>query len=163
MRGFPNHLALRDRVASGELLGPNIITSGPPFDYASVRSPAEVEQAVREQKRLGYDLIKVLPVSRPAYDTIARTSHELGIPFAGHIPAEVGVLHAIEMGRQTIEHLDGYIELRLDYAPMTEEKMRTFVRRTLDAGVWNVPTMSVMEANLGILNIDPLKARPELE
>jgi len=29
MAGFPNHLVLRDRVARGELLGPNIITAGP--------------------------------------------------------------------------------------------------------------------------------------
>jgi hypothetical protein len=58
---------------------------------------------------------KVLPgLSRPTYDAIAKTAHEAGIPFAGHIPSDVGVLHAIDMGQQTIEHLDGYIELRLD-------------------------------------------------
>jgi imidazolonepropionase-like amidohydrolase len=93
MRGYPNHLTLRNRVASGELLGPNIVTAGPGLDGPSARSPAEGEQAVREQKRLGYDLIKVLPgLSLPTYDAIARTSHALGIPFAGHVPEQVGVL-----------------------------------------------------------------------
>jgi len=164
MAGLPEHLVLRDRVAKGELAGPKIITAGPVLSGETAKTPAAGEQAVREQKRLGYDLIKVLPgLSLPTYDAIAQTAREVGIPFAGHVPADVGVLHAIEMGQQTIEHLDGYIELRLDYTPLTEEKLHTFVQRTVDAGVWNVPTMGVMEANLGLVNIDQLKARPELE
>ncbi len=163
MRGYPNHLVLRDRVARGESLGPNIVTAGPGLDGASAKSPEEGERAVREQKRLGYALIKVLPgLSLATYDAIAKTSREVGIPFAGHVPLDVGVLHAIDMGQLTIEHLDGYIELRPDYTPFTEEKIRTFVQRTLQAGVWNVPTMAVMEADLGIVDLKELMARPEL-
>jgi imidazolonepropionase-like amidohydrolase len=163
MRGFAEHLALRDRVARGELPGPNIITAGPGLDGESAKSPAEGEQAVREQKRLGYDLIKVLPgLSLATYDAIARTSREVGIPYAGHVPAAVDVMHAIDMGQQTIEHLDGYIELRIDRTPLTQEKIAALVRRTLEAGVWNVPTMAVMEANLGVLDVAQLRARPEL-
>jgi imidazolonepropionase-like amidohydrolase len=163
MRGFPEHLALRDRVARGELPGPNIITAGPGPDGESAKSPTEGEQAVREQKRLGYDLVKVLPgLSLTTYDAIARTSRAVAIPFAGHVPAAVGVMHAIDMGQQTIEHLDGYIELRIDRTPLTRERVGTLVRRTLGAGVWNVPTMAVMEANLGVLDVAQLRARPEL-
>jgi imidazolonepropionase-like amidohydrolase len=163
MAGFPKVLEVRDKVARGEALGPTIITAGPVLNGESAKTPADGEQAVREQRRLGYDLIKVLPgLSRPTYDAIANTAHEVGIPFVGHVPTDVGILHAIEMGQQTIEHLDGYIELRLDYTPLTEEKLHTFVQRTLEAGVWNVPTMAVMEANLGIVSLDQLRARPEL-
>jgi imidazolonepropionase-like amidohydrolase len=61
MRGFPNHLSLRNKVASGELLRPAIITAGPGLDGHSAKSPTNGEAAVREQKKLGYDLIKVLP------------------------------------------------------------------------------------------------------
>jgi hypothetical protein len=113
---------------------------------------------VREQKRLGYDLIKVLPgLSRSTYDAIANTARTAEIPFAG-----VGIVRAIEMGQQTIEHLDGYIELRLDYTSLTEEKLQDLVQRTVETGVWNVPTMAVMEANLGIVSLEQLLARPEL-
>src|SRR5262249_43528998 len=61
MRGFPSHLSLRDKVARGELLGPTIITAGTGLDGESAKSPADGEAAVRQQKALGYDLIKVLP------------------------------------------------------------------------------------------------------
>lgn len=164
MRGFPNHLLLRNKVANGELLGPSIITAGPGLDGESAKSPAEGEAAVREQKMLGYDLIKVLPgLSLPAYDAIARTARQLKIPFAGHIPAEVGLLHALDAGQHTVEHLDGYLELLKGSKPVTRESMLEVVRRTVDAGTWNCPTMAVMEANLGLVDEASLLSRPELE
>jgi imidazolonepropionase-like amidohydrolase len=164
MRGFPNHLSLRNKVASGELLGPAIITAGPGLDGQSAKSPADGEAAVREQKMLGYDLIKILPgLSLPTYDAIARTAHQLSIPFAGHIPAEVGLLHALDAGQQTVEHLDGYLELLNGSKPVAREKVLEVVRHTLDAGTWNCPTMAVMEANLGLIEEARLLSRPELE
>ncbi len=33
-----------------------------------------------------------------------------GIKLAGHVPADVGVLRAIEAKQATIDHLDGYVE-----------------------------------------------------
>jgi imidazolonepropionase-like amidohydrolase len=164
MRGFPNHLVLRDSVARGELLGPTIITAGPGLDGQSAKSPAEGEAAVQEQKMLGYDLIKVLPgLSLPTYDAIARTAHQLKIPFAGHIPPDVGLLHALDAGQQTVEHLDGYLELLKGSKPIAREKVLQVVRRTLDSGTWNCPTMAVMEANLGLIEEAGLLSRPELE
>ncbi len=155
MRGFPSHLVLRGKVARGELLGPAIITAGPGLDGQSAKSPAEGDFAVREHKSLGYDLIKVLPgLSLPAYDAIAQTARQLKIPFAGHVPPGVGLLHALDAGQQTIEHLDGYLE---------HKKFAEAVRHTIDAGAWNCPTMAVMEANLGLVDEAALLARPELE
>ena len=164
MRGFPNHLLLRNKVASGELLGPAIITAGPGLDGQSAKSPADGEAAVREQKMLGYDLIKVLPGLSPStYDAIARTAHQLNIPFVGHIPAEVGLLHALDAGQQTVEHLDVYLDLLIVSKPVARERVLEVVRRTLDAGTWNCPTMAVMEANLGLIDEARLLSRPELE
>lgn len=164
MRGFPSHLLLRDKVARGELLGPTIISAGPGLDGETAKSPADGEAAVREQKKLGYDLIKVLPgLSLPTYDAIARTARQLNIPFAGHIPPDVGLLHALDAGQQTVEHLDGYLELLKGSKPIAREEMSEVVRRTVDSGAWNCPTMAVMEANLGLIEEASLLSRPELE
>jgi hypothetical protein len=164
MRGSPIDISLREKVARGELLGPAIITAGPGLDGESAKSPADGESAVREQKMLGYDLIKILPgLSLPTYDAIARTAQQLSIPFAEHIPADVGLLHALDAGQQTVEHLDGYLELLNGSKPIDREEMLKAIRRTLDAGVWNCPTMAVMEANLGLIDEAGLLSRPELE
>ena len=72
-------------------------------------------KAVAEQKQAGYDLLKIHPgVSRAAFDTLAATARRVGIPFAGHVPEEVGLLHAIRAGQETFDHIDGYVELLPD-------------------------------------------------
>jgi hypothetical protein len=73
------------------------------------------------------------------------------------------LLHALDTGQQTVEHLDGYLELLNRSKPVAREKVLEVVRRTLDAGTWNCPTMAVMETNLGLIEEARLLSRPELE
>src|SRR5918993_288441 len=71
MRGSPQHLAWRDSVAAGTLVGPTIFTSGPSIRrgrllgradprFVFPKTTAEAEQPVRQQTAIGYDMIKVL-------------------------------------------------------------------------------------------------------
>jgi imidazolonepropionase-like amidohydrolase len=86
----------------------------------------------------------------------------VNIPFAGHVPDQVGVVHAIESRQSTIEHLDHYLQaMEADDSPirnadpktramelpfhLDERKMATLARATREAGVWNVPTMAVWD------------------
>ena len=48
-----------------------------------------------------------------AFEALARTARQVGIPIAGHVPAAVGVHRAIEAGFRSIDHLDGYAEAAL--------------------------------------------------
>jgi imidazolonepropionase-like amidohydrolase len=95
---------------------------------------------------------------------MAKTAREVGIRFAGHVPEEVGLLHALEMGQETIDHLDGYIEyLKADSAPVDEAKLAEVVRKTKEAGAWVVPTMALWEVLLGVPDLNTLAAYQELK
>src|SRR5436853_6822015 len=59
MFGFPNHPALRDRIARGEVFGPKLYVAGPAMTGQSVHSPEEGAQKVREYKQAGFDLLKI--------------------------------------------------------------------------------------------------------
>ena len=163
MLGQSSHLELRDRLARGEILGPRLVTSGPSFNGRSVSSPEDGEAMVRAQHAEGYDFLKIHPgLSRREFDAIARTANELGIPFAGHVPEDVGVPRALEAGIATIDHLDGYMETLL---PANEDqsgglggffglfiadqadasRIEEIAAATASAGVWNVPTESLFE------------------
>lgn len=160
MLGHPAQLELRDRVARGEVLGPRIYTSGPSANGGSVATAEQGEQMAREQHAAGYDLIKIHPgVSLEAFDALAATAKEVGIPFGGHVPAAVGVHHAIESGYVSIDHLDGYAEAAVrDGVEVTQSgffgtliagdldhaKIPALVTKTKDAGVWVVPTETLM-------------------
>ncbi len=164
MLGWPGQLELREQVRRGDLLGPTLHLAGPSFSGQSTPSPAAAEQRVRTQKVEGWDLLKVHPgVRRDSYDAMVRTAKAEGIAFAGHIPADVGLLHAIESGQETVDHLDGYIELlQGDRGPLDAAALADVVRRTREAGVAVVPTMVLWETIIGSASLPDMLAYPEL-
>jgi imidazolonepropionase-like amidohydrolase len=163
MLGQPSHLELRQSIAAGEMLGPRLITSGPSLNGRSVSSPAAAIAMVEAQHAAGYDFLKIHPgLTRPEFDAMAATARQLGMPFAGHVPEDVGIRRALDAGIATVDHLDGYMQALLpvnddpsgglggvfgvfiaDQAD--EEKIADIVAATAAAGAWNVPTESLFE------------------
>ena len=165
MLGAPGQLELRERANRGELISPTLYLAGPSFNGNSVSSPEQAVEMVKQQKREGWDLLKVHPgLTRDEYDAMARTARAEGIRFAGHVPADVGLAHALEMGQETIDHVDGYVEhLGADGAPLDEAKLAEAVRLTKKADAWIVPTMALWETLLGVASIEKLLGYPELK
>jgi imidazolonepropionase-like amidohydrolase len=164
MAGSDSHLRVRERVNRGELAGPTLILAGPGLDGQRVKTPEDGEREVRQQKTNGFDLVKILPgLSRTSYDAIVRTAQDVNLPYAGHVPADVGIEHVLDSGQETIEHLDGYLELLKGRQPLSTAAMLPIVARTKQAGAWNVPTMAVMAVNVGTVDNNELLARGELE
>ena len=111
MLGHPKHLELRSKINSGEILGPHFYATGPSFNGQTVKTAERGAEMVREQKAAGYDYLKLHPgLTKETFPAIAKTAHEVGIPFVGHVSFNVGVWRAIEAGYSSIDHLDGFIE-----------------------------------------------------
>jgi imidazolonepropionase-like amidohydrolase len=111
MLGHPRHLELRAKIRSGEIPGPRFITSGPSLSGNSVKTPEDGIRIVEEEKKAGYDFLKLHPGLTPAtFGPIVQRAKELGIPFAGHVSYTVGVERAIAAGYATIDHMDGFVE-----------------------------------------------------
>jgi hypothetical protein len=163
MLGVPHHLDLRAKVERGEVLAPRIYTSGPSLNGNSVATPADGRRIVTEQKKAGYDFLKIHPgLDRPRYDAIAETARSLGMPLGGHVPDAVGLVRALAVSQATVDHLDGYMSLLVrDGSPLAnaapgffgfdltaevdERKIPEVARLTRAAGTWNVPTQSLLE------------------
>jgi imidazolonepropionase-like amidohydrolase len=164
MLGWPGQLELREKVERGEMDGPTLYLAGPSFSGATVKNPPQAEARVREQKEEGWDLLKVHPgLSRASYDAMARTARAEGIPFAGHVPEAVGLVHALEMGQETIDHLDGYIEhFQAQQRPLSEAELEEAVRLTRKFGAWVIPTMRLWETIIGAADLEAMMQYPEL-
>lgn len=163
MLGHPLHLELRQKIENGEISGPRFITSGPSLNGNSVKSPEAAVAMVKEQKRAGYDFLKLHPgLTRENFDAMAATAKAEGIPFAGHVSFKVGVWRAIEAGYATIDHLDGFVEsLVPGIEKMNEQETGIFglfiadragesgVKRLVDSlkanNIWVVPTQALAE------------------
>lgn len=165
MLGAPGQLELREKASRGEILSPNLYLAGPSFNGNSINSPEEAVQKVRQQKAEGWDLLKVHPgLTRDEYDAMARTAREVEIRFGGHVPQDVGLAHAIEMGQETFDHLDGYVEqLGAEEQPVDPVKLQEIVRKTRDAGAWVVPTMALWETLLNAADLAAMQRYPELQ
>ena len=96
MLGDPRHLVYRERAAKGEIVSPLIYTSGPSFNGKTASTKEMAVDAVIAQKKAGYDLLKIHPgVPRDVFDALAAKADEVKIPFAGHVPAAVGLQRAL--------------------------------------------------------------------
>ena len=163
MMCFPGQIELRDQVNSGKIFGPTLYMAGPSFG-GSTRSPAEAEARVKQQKTEGWDLLKVQgSIKRDPYDAMARTADAIGIRFGGHIPADVGLVHALSRRQNTIEHLDGYIHfLQADGVPIVPNKLEEAVKLTRAAGTAVAPTLFIWEILTGKVSRPDAMRFPEL-
>ncbi len=178
MLGQPEHLDLREDVAAGRLTGPRIYTSGPSLNGNSIPSPDSARRAVRHQAAAGYDFLKIHPgLTREEYDALVEEATEHGIRWAGHVSAAVGLERALETGQATVDHLDRYVAALVPsdtalsdvglfgygvFERADRERIPELARATVEAGVWNVPTQSLIERLLAPESAEELAAMPEV-
>lgn len=165
MLGYEGQLSLKDSVNSGVYIGPNLYLAGPSFNGNSISSPEEARERVVKQKEEGWDLLKIHPgVSLEEYDAMVEAADEVGITFGGHVPADVGVIHAIESGQITIDHVDGYVSYLSQFEDQEmEEKLDEVIRFTKEHNVWIVPTMALWETIIGAADYETMRTYDELK
>ena len=170
MLGRPAHLELRQRIIDQDVLGPRLITSGPSFNGNSVNSPEHAVEMVKAQFQDGYDFLKIHPgLTHAEFMAIADAAKELGIPFAGHVPSDVGVPDALNAGISSIDHLDGFMQTLISpredptggvggffglllAANAEESRIEEIAVATAAAGVWVVPTEALFEHTVNAMS-----------
>lgn len=163
MIGHPSHVAIRDKINKGEILGPQMFTAGPPLAGQNTPTVEAAVKAVTDQKKAGFDLLKVHEGLKPeVYDAIVKTAREVGTPIAGHVTASVGLNRALAAKQISIEHLDNYLQsavtpgANLQITPsqivlgdtlknVDEKKLTELARETARAGVANNPTLTLFQ------------------
>lgn len=114
----PDVLALRRRIAVGEVLGPNVYTTGRILDgnpaiypgvSTVVSTPEEAKRIVEDQYRAGVDFIKVYNnLTSDTLRAIVEAAHQRGLAVIGHIPRRDGRAQALQIalkaGQDMIAH-----------------------------------------------------------
>lgn len=176
------------RANDASYFGPSIYTAGAIVDGDPPRWPGshvvhdakEAEAEVAAQAKAGYDFIKVYDgLTLPAYDAIAAAAKQSNLRFAGHIPKAAGLVHAIELGQASIEHLTGFFGVLQDgkgpaagggvlrdmdpqvVAHLDATKLPALAKQLADAKIANVPTLVVLQRFAALDHPDELRARAE--
>lgn len=148
-------LPLRDRISRGELLGPEIVATGPILDdrpshwpfRRRVRNAEEGRTAVRDLKGRGVDFIKVHDgTPREAFFAIADEAKKAGLPLVGHVPDDVTVEEAVDAGIKSIEHFANYRVLQCSANPphhqiACDERFDKLAAKR----VWQTPTITFFQ------------------
>jgi imidazolonepropionase-like amidohydrolase len=182
MLGHPRHLPLREAAARAEIISPTIYTTGPSFNGQSATTPEQAAKMVADQKAAGYDLLKIHPgLTVPVFNALVAEARKQGIPFAGHVPADVGVHRALEARYASIDHIDGFVEALVkegtppdvlskpgwfghNLVPYIDEaKVAPLVAKTRASGVWVVPTEHLMELFMNTDDPEVVARRTEIQ
>ena len=181
MLGHPSHLVLREKAKKGKFLSPRIFTSSPSLNGNSIKTRAEAIEKVTKYKNDGYDFLKIHPgIKLEVFNQVVETANQVGIPFAGHVPVDVGVRHAIKSGYASIDHVDGFLEglvpesknvnpndngfFGYNFTPSADTSIiDELVSLAKEHQVWIVPTQSLFERWFAPITADELLKDPEMK
>jgi imidazolonepropionase-like amidohydrolase len=165
MLGYDRQLELKQKVANGDYIGPHLYLAGPSFNGNSVKSPEQARAKVVKQVEEGWDLLKIHPgLSMADYRAMAEMANELGVRFGGHVPEAVGIEEAINLGQETMDHIDGYVAyLNAFEGAELDSKMAEIIQKTLENKVWIVPTQALWETIIGAADYDAMANYDELK
>jgi hypothetical protein len=125
MAGQPFHLAMREQVARGTLLGPRIVTTGPTTAQVGVTTPEEVARLVEEQQALGYDAIKMYGSRRgemtaEAYHTLNEVARSRGLRVVGHAPRNLPLQAVLDERQSSIDHMEEIVYTHRPFARLLQ-------------------------------------------
>ena len=146
--GRPAHLLWRKKIASGEMSGPTIFTTGPIFTRA--HKPEEAVRMVDEQAALGYDAVKIYnAVSKAEYPALIAEAKRKNLLLMGHVAREPEFEMTLASG-QSIAHLEEFTYTFFNplhddnnsHIVYDESKIPEAVKLTAQSGVYVTPTLS---------------------
>lgn len=156
MDGSPLHLAWRRQIREGKLLGPTIYTAGhtidgcPPLNelFLTAETPEQGRAIVRQQKRAGYDAIKLYGTLRAdVLHAILETAQEEKIPVVGHINRQVGALEVLKSSQTLAAHLEDLLFARFAQPP-TDAELLAFADAIAVSHITVTPNLNVNPANI---------------
>ena len=181
MLGNEYHLSLKKDVESGSILGPRIYTSSPSMNGNSIPTIEEAERRVKKYKEDGYDFLKIHPgIKIEVWEQLEKTAQEIDMPYAGHVPVDVGVRRAIDAGYKTIDHLDGYLEglvpsdaglnpnengfFGYNFVNHVDQSLiAPLVERTIKSNVAIVPTQTLFTRWFSPKDANQMMSEPEMQ
>lgn len=159
MRGKPSHIALKQDLASGKMIGPDLYIASPYFPNKNITID-HLSDSIKAYKEAGYDLIKVLAVPDSLYfETLMNVANEIKMPVAGHAVWQVPIDRLIESGYGCLEHIqdveDAYVK--------DTNLMVPLVAKIKEHNMYNCPSVDFYNVYWDQVPLAELQKRPGME
>lgn len=141
MSGSAWDLKVRQKIRSRQIPGPHYYTCGPTIGGATA-TPEATERIVLEQKRAGYDCVKLYSgIPQAAFSKAIRTAEAAGIPAVGHAQPRLPFEYTLQL--RSIEHLEEILGF-FSYSPPNATS-QSVVEQIAARNVFLTPTLVVPE------------------
>jgi imidazolonepropionase-like amidohydrolase len=179
-----DHIALRDKLNSGELIGPRYLISGPHLEGNFPQNLQEVDRILDEHLENKIDFVKVHGDLDPAiYQAIIDGAKQRGLKTVGHAQHKVPLKNSLELN--ALEHMEEFLyvaseqkfsdELASDFLPAYRANVdrlfdkayrASIVEEVAASGIYLDPTLIVYKM-VGVWQSDAhllaLKNDPDLK
>ena len=153
---------IKERIASGKIVGPQIYRAGPFVDGSKPGVPDrlvvwnsdDARDAVHFLKKRGVDFIKThTGTPSEAYFALIEEAQKQNLKVIGHVPSEVDPAKAVEAGQHSIEHVVSLFEGPFQkvvksgksqeqaMAEFSDEYFRLLARLMVSKRTWFDPTL----------------------
>jgi imidazolonepropionase-like amidohydrolase len=156
------------RPRDAGVIWPRIVLTGPGLDgippnlpgvpegvLLVITTPEQGRQIVDKLAAAHVDMVKVRnALSKETYYAIAEEAKRWGLPFSGHLPPDVNILEASDLGQNPVEHMNGLQALcaanpavlrpdpnNTQPIEMNRAKCEETVRHLVRNGTWLTPTI----------------------
>ncbi|GGD15247.1 amidohydrolase family protein [Flavobacterium orientale] len=157
MAEFENqdHIAIKRKVSSGELLGPNYFTTGPYLSNDDLQTIDDVVAIVEKHKKRGYDFLKIAAsLPQPIYLKLLEECEVNKIPIVGHAQRTLPLEFSLRM--KSIEHVEEFLYLsdgtNDTYFKQSESNLQLLAKQLHESGIYIGTTLSVFEFITACLN-----------
>lgn len=115
-----DHISIRQKVAIGELFGPNYFTTGPYLTSADLRTEEDARSIVARHREKGYDFLKIADnLPKNIYLKLLDEGVKNHVSVVGHAQRNLPLEYSLRM--KSIEHIEEFVYL-------TDEKKRPFFK-----------------------------------
>lgn len=146
-----DHIAIRDKVKMGQILGPNYYTTGPYLQADKLQTVEDAIKVVQQHKDRGYDFIKIgdgRDIAKEVYLKLLEEAQRLKIPVIGHAQHNLPLEYSLRM--KSIEHVEEFIYIfntseDFKYLNHDLDFLNAIAKQIKDSGIYVAPTLVIFE------------------
>jgi len=154
-----DHISIRNKIRSGELMGPNYYTTGPYLQTQDLPDIETVIKIVKEHKEKGYDYLKIgdgYTLPKDIYLKILEEAEKQGVVVIGHAQHSLPLEYSLRM--KSIEHVEEFVYTLHKEGVMVEEGVMipavlnyetSFLNKAAEqikkSGIYVAPTIVVID------------------
>lgn len=148
---WQDQVAIREKINSGEILGPRYFTTGPYLNSSMLQSEEEAREMVQFHVEKGYDFLKIADnLPENSYLSLLEEAEKEGLPVIGHAQRAMEIDYSLRM--KSIEHVEEFVYLFEEIKRNDRDLMASVVEKIKTSGIIVVPTLKVFERIVNYLN-----------